>query len=422
MMLILVGLALQVRVLTLDEAVNTAAKNQPQIRQAVGQTEAARGRVLQAEAPIIPTVTGAASYQRATANGRINAAAAGMTGGGDSFDSFDSWNFGLTASWLAFDFNQTRSRWHAAEASAQAQEITERTTQAAVLLGVRLAFFNARAQKDLVKVAKDTLDNQQRHLEQIQKFVSVGTRPEIDLAQARTDVANARVQLIRSENGYETAKAQLVQAMGVENVGTDFDVGDESLPAVEGEDGTIDQLLPEALRGRPEFASLQAQVRAQELTLTAASRGELPSLRLSAGVNESGSALDSLDWNWNVLVSLTWPIYDGGLTRGREREAQGTLHALQAQVDLERQQVRLEVEQARLAVREAKAEVSASAEALVNAQERLRLAEGRYQAGVGSIIELGDAQVALTTAAGQKVQSDYNVSNARAQMLRALGH
>ena len=79
------------------------------------------------------------------------------------------------------------------------------------------------------------------------------------------------------------------------------------------------------------------------------------------------------------------------------------------------------MEQARLAVRAAKATVAASAQALVNAGEQLRLAEGRYETGVGSIIELGDAQVAYTSAGQQQVQSDYNLAQARAGLLHALG-
>jgi len=57
----------------------------------------------------------------------------------------------------------------------------------------------------------------------------------------------------------------------------------------------------------------------------------------------------------------------------------------------------------------------------VNAREQLRLAEGRYQSGVGSIIELGDAQIAATSAAAQVVQADFNLATARAQLLTALG-
>ena len=103
------------------------------------------------------------------------------------------------------------------------------------------------------------------------------------------------------------------------------------------------------------------------------------------------------------------------------REAKWGLEAAKAQADTVRQQVRLDVEQARLAVRAAKAALDAAGDALVNAQELLRLAEGRYETGVGSIIELGDAQVALTAAAQQKVQAEYTVATARAQLIRAIG-
>jgi len=90
-------------------------------------------------------------------------------------------------------------------------------------------------------------------------------------------------------------------------------------------------------------------------------------------------------------------------------------------VDASRQQIRLELEQARLGIRAAQALGAASEDALINARDRLRLAEGRYQAGVGNIIELGDAQLAQTAAAAQRVQADYQLFTARAQLLKALG-
>ena len=86
-----------------------------------------------------------------------------------------------------------------------------------------------------------------------------------------------------------------------------------------------------------------------------------------------------------------------------------------------RQSVRLDVDQARLAVRASKAALAASGDAVTNARERLKLAEGRYQAGVGNAIELGDSQVALTSALAQQVQADQKLAAARAQLLRALG-
>src|SRR6185312_17213019 len=99
---------------------------------------------------------------------------------------------------------------------------------------------------------KDTLTNQQKHLDQVQGFVKVGTQPEIALAQQRTAVANAEVQLITSQNNYEVAKAQLNQAIGIER-DTNYDVEDESTPPIEGEDSGTDPLLAEALKERPDY-------------------------------------------------------------------------------------------------------------------------------------------------------------------------
>ncbi len=103
------------------------------------------------------------------------------------------------------------------------------------------------------------------------------------------------------------------------------------------------------------------------------------------------------------------------------RESEANRDSLRAQVVALRTAIRVAVEQAHLGVRAARSSVQAAQEAETNAREQLRLAEGRYQAGAGSIIELGDAQVAASTAAAQRVQTEYNLSAARAALLRALG-
>ena len=166
-----------------------------------------------------------------------------------------------------------------------------------VLFDVRTAFFQARAAKELVVVASDTLANQQKHLAQTEGFVEVGTQAPIALAQARTDVANAQVQLISAENGYETARAQLNQAMGVEG-SIDYDVSDEHQPAIEGEDATTDVLLGEAVKTRPELSALMNQVAAQELTVRSLQGSYAPISRpRRRPTRKRGSQLSSLTWN-----------------------------------------------------------------------------------------------------------------------------
>ena len=398
--------------LDLDTALRIAREHQPQLVQARAQSDAAQARVGTALSVLLPQVSGNAGYERHTTNGPSL----------QSWDTHNYWNFGLSASQLIYDFGQSFDQWRAARANAGAQRENENTTMLQVLLNVRTAFFTARASKALMKVAEETKTNQEHHLAQIQGFVEIGTRPEIDLAQVRSDLANARLAMINAENSYETAKARLNQTMGVE-APTNYEVADETLPPVEQEDQTTEVLLAEALRTRPEFAVLSDQIRAQELTLASVRGGYGPSLFLSTEFTSDGSQLDqdSQARNWSGGISLNWPLFQGEFTRGKAAEAQANLRVLKSQSDTLRQQVRLEVEQARLAVRAAKAAIMAADDAVVNTRKLLDLAEGRYQTGVGSIIELGDAQVALSNAEAQKVQADYNLASARAQLLQALG-
>jgi outer membrane protein len=397
------------RTLTLDEALRTARANHPQIQAARAQTEASGAKVSQLRAPLLPQISASGSYSYGA--GR---AAPGSAGAGSFY------RLGLGANQLVYDFGQSWGKWDAAKATLQSALAQERNAVVQLAFNLRSAYFAAAAAKALVRVAEENLRNQDAHLRQIQGFVEAGTRPEIDLAQARTDCANARVQLINVQVVYDTDKALLNQAMGVER-GTDWDVADEPAPAVAGEDGDSEALLGEALKARPDLAALGRQIEAQELIAKSIRGAYAPTLTANAALSELGPGIDNLAWGASAGLSLNWQLFGGGITGAQMREARANTAALKAQHELQRQQVRADVEQARLSVRATKAAIEAAHEATANARVRLTLAEGRYQAGVGNVIELGDSQLALSTAAAQEVQAVFNLSTARARLLQALG-
>jgi outer membrane protein len=416
-------LAAPARVVTLEEALESARAHLPQLRQARAVTQAAEARARSAKSSLLPQLSASAGYVRTTANftarpGTVPGSAGTMRS--STFDNSNYFNDSVTLNQLLYDFGQATGRYDAAQAQAQAQADSERAVGLLAELSVRSAFFDARANKSLVEVARQALTNQEAHLGQIESFVQVGTRPDIDLAQARSDAANARVQLISAENTYDISRATLNQAMGVEGP-LDYDVADQALAPVAGEGLPIDPLLDEAIKARPEIASLMKQVRALQLTMRSIEGAYGPTLGAQVGFTQGGIAVDHLTWNMSAGLTLTWQLYQGGLTSAQVREAQANVAQVAAQLDLVRAQLRVEVEQARLSVRAAQASLGAAKDALLSAQERLRLAEGRYETGIGSIIELGDAQVALTSAAVQAVQADLKLSAARAQLLKALG-
>jgi outer membrane protein len=411
------------RVLTLDQAVQTARAHQPQLRQAQASTDTARAIADEARAPLLPQLAVTAGYARATSNVIFRPGLSPSTAAASSGSSSTSYNFfssGLTVYQLLYDFGQTSQRFRAQQASVDATAKLELSAVQQLELAVRATFFGARANKALVGVAEETVANLKAHLDQTQAFVKAGTRPDIDLFQARSDMATAQVNLIRAAANYSQARAQLNQAMGVEG-SIDYEVADEALGPPPGEEAPIDDLFAEAFKARPELASLADQVRAQQHILSA-TRGQYgPSIAAVGGLSEGGDAVDRQNWNAQVGISLTWFLYQGGYTNASVREAEARIRNLVAQVDSLRQQIRLQVEQVRLALDAAKASQVGAREAEINARARLRLAEGRYRSGIGNIIELSDAQVTLTAASTQVVSADFQLATARAQLIQALG-
>ena len=418
------------RVLTLDEALETARTHQPQLRQAAAEVRAAQARVTQARAPMLPQVNASLRYGLSTTN-RLPQVGTNTVGtrtdvpdpadAGFSRPSLaNSTNGSVQVTQLLWDFGQSLNRLQAAQLSADAAGKDALTRMNAVLYNVRAAFFSALAAKELLLVARETLANQDRHFGQVSGFVEVGTRPAIDLAQARTDRANARVQLIGAQNGYASARAALNQAMGVEGP-TDYDVGGDRLSPLAQEDRPLEEMIEQALAERPEVDALQSRMRAQQ-ELVAAARGAYgPSLSIFHALNASGADTNIAANVTLVGLSLNWNLFNGLGDWARVQEADAVVASLSAQLDTLRLQVRFELEQAQLAVHGASESLVAAEEALLAARDRLRLAEGRYETGVGNIIELGDAQLSLTNAAAQKVRAEFDVSTARAGLLRTLG-
>jgi outer membrane protein len=426
--LVLAGTASAAPLLTIDDALHTALAQKPQLRQQQALTAAAMARADEARAPILPQLTGLAQYQRATGNFAPRPGAIPNTCAMppcnttvvSTFTSYNYFNFNLVLSQFIWDFGVTTDKWKAAVVAIDAQKDTERYTRQQVVLTVIAAYLQAAANTALVGVARENLSNQDRHLKQVEAFVQQGLRPLIDLAQAKSDRATAELQLINTENSLGLSKAQLDQAMGRER-SDDYEVEQGPLPPVDVEDHSIEDLVGDALRDRPDLKSILASIRAQELTLRSVKGGYGPSIYASATLSDAGTDITQMGWNISGGLTVSWNLFSGLATYSSVKEQHANLLALQAQRDTIRQQVRVDVAQARLSIRAGKAAIRSAEDALINARERFRLAEGRYEKGIGNAVEMGDAQVAVTTAAAQKVQAELNLSLARAQLRQALG-
>jgi outer membrane protein len=287
-----------------------------------------------------------------------------------------------------------------------------------VVQQAKVGYFEVLKNQRLVQVAEETLNAQEKHLEQARAFYDVGLRPKIDVTRAEVDVARDRQNLITVRYRLQNSRVDLERILGGPPTPGPYRLAEvterpERPPRLE-------PLIDEALAVRPEVLRFQAQVKAAEGQLRAAVGRNWPSIDGIGGYNYSNTEFP-LENNWQVGVQMSWPIFTGFRTQGEVNEAKSLVKQAQAELERERLQVTQQVSQAYLRLGEAEESIATARVALRQAQENLDLADGRYRSGVGDAIEFSDAQVSLTRAKSDLVSASYEYLQAQAELERALG-
>jgi outer membrane protein len=403
-------------VLTLDDALQRARAH-PRIAQATAAAAQATARSREAFAGYLPAGTASTSYGK-TSSGRggsvVVTPGGTTTVSGSGVDDLYSATLNLQAP--IWDFGRTLESVRSARASEDASRADLTAARDEQVFQVRQAYYAALASDALVAVADDTIVQMERHLAFAQGSLEVGRRTRFDVTRAEVDLENARIQKIQADNGLANARAALAGAIGE-------DLGDARLAepaAPEEPDPDPRAAVERALRARPELLALDRRIAAAESAAAAARDTWYPTLGASGQLGWRGSDFP-LSRTWQVLGTLTWPFLNGGADVARASEASAAADAARAALAAEVLQVKVDVEQAALAVGEARARRDVSKVLVVQATENLELAEGRYQAGVGSIVDLVDAQAALTSARAQRIRAGYDLATARARLVRTLG-
>lgn len=408
-------------VLTLQQAYDTAAKQQPSLRTAKATAEAAAARIDLARVPLNPTATASAAVT--AGNDTPHACANGSTTlcGGGFFSGTYGFALGASANWRITDFGLTRANIRAAEANAVAAAAGIDVTTLDVRKQVADAYFESVARARLIKVAESTVKSEEGHLDQAKRFVAAQAKDPIEVAQATSNLANARSALAQAHSNEAVALANLRAAIGWLDA--------SHSPAVEGswpesptELPDLQQLVDTARKHRPEIVQYDKQILASDASLTAAHAELRPYIAANAGVQwDPGKDNWSPDPAWSATLSFNLPLWDGGRSRADVRVAEANLSSAIAARDSLLVSLTSALDQARAQIVANRANVQASGEAVDAAKQQLILAEGRYTQGLGSQIELTDAQTAVTTAQGNLVLAEYQLAEAWASLDRAIG-
>ncbi|PYM92853.1 MAG: hypothetical protein DME04_13835 [Candidatus Rokuibacteriota bacterium] len=403
------------RVLTLDECIAIALEGQPRIQATLADYAAARFRVNQSLAPLLPQLSGLVSASRSESTSVSTNSRGVNVETSQSRQFSDTFLAQVQLSQLLFDFGKNLAATDASRKLAEVAVEDVELQRQLIALAVKEAYTNTLFSQRLIRVQAQAVERAELNLRSAKGFFDVGTRPKSDVARAEVDVANARVDLIRARNAYRSAIVALNIAMAI-GVDSPTKIVDNLIY----EAVTMDrlQLRGDALRQRPEYRQAKLRAAAAEATERQTFRNFFPDI---SGSGTYGGSQPQLNETWTLGLTLSWSLFDGGGRIAKYQEAKANLEGARARVKSSELDILQNVEQAEIAVEEAQERIQAAQALVASAQENFRLAQGRFDAGVGTILELTDAQLALTQAQNTESQAlaDYRISLARLD--RAVG-
>lgn len=409
------------RPLTAEEAVAIALRHQADVAAAAGGVISARGRTQQANAGLRPSLGLSMSYtQSDTISGT------GSTSSGSSTGTTGTTNTGTTTGFLGnatvrqllFDFQHTRDLARQARALEAFAHGNLSKVESGLVLQVKQAFYSLAQANRLVAVNESNVQNANAHLALANARLNSGMGLPSDVVRAETAVSEALLSLNLARNTASLARVALANAMGID-VRTPVDPADSGEPPVSSDD--VNGLIDTALKNRPEMLQANASINAASAGLRAAKTFNAPSFAGTVGVGARDTNFFPNNDSVTLGGTVTWNILDAGSTAGRVRESQGNVQTANAQLVTAQQNVMADVAQAYLSLRSAEQRVDTAKAEVANAEESLRLAEGRYKAGIGTFLDVTDAQAALLLAQTNSVNAQASVDIARATMAHAVG-
>ena len=411
------------KLLTIQDAVQIGLENHPRIKSAnerIGSQEAVLGQQMSAYYPTVSLNNGYQTSQSGTGARADNAS--------ETFSS--QVNFDMTL----YNFGKREGNVQAARETLNAIKQDYSTTTQDIVLSIKQAYYIYLGTQEVVRVRRETVRSRELLVRQARGFYEVGTRARIDVARAEANLFGAQADLIAAENNVKIAWVTLRNAMGSPRLAEQPVAADS--PEIE-LSMNLAGARNIAFDSRSELKSFEALRKASDQLIATARRGHLPdlifdasygrrngsseSVRKSGGDNERTLNTFPLQPNWSVGLSLNIPIFDGFRTTNRVEETLHNYYNIRAQEEERRQQIALEVEQSYLRVVEFQERIKATDSAARAAKENLDLAQGRYQVGVGSIIEVTDAETLYTDAQTTYIRTIYDYKLADAQLARAMG-
>lgn len=282
-------------------------------------------------------------------------------------------------------------------------------------------YFNMLNATNMKALRQESVDRLQAHLDNVIAQYNVGIVARADVLRSEVELANAQQNYITASNEYDVAEATLNNIIGTP-LGTTLLLKDRL--QYEPYENDMAYCLAYSEQHRPELRQAEYGVDAAEAALVVARSGHMPKVYANASNNWGGNGSDwpgDDDENWSVGVTASMNVFDSGVTWSKIHAAQENLAKAKESQRQIKDNVELEVRTDYLNLREAEKRITTTQVAVASAEEDYHIAVVRYQAGVGTNIDVMDAQEALTQAKTNYYQALYNYNTSKAALNTSMG-
>ncbi len=282
-------------------------------------------------------------------------------------------------------------------------------------------YFNMLNATNMKALRQESVDRLQAHLDNVIAQYNVGIVARADVLRSEVELANAQQNYITASNQYDVAEATLNNIIGTP-LGTTLLLKDRL--QYEPYENDMAYCLAYSEQHRPELKQAEYAIDSAEAALVVARSGHMPKVYANASNNWGGNGSDwpgDDDENWSVGVTASMNIFDSGVTWSKIHAAQENLAKAKETQRQIKDNVELEVRTDYLSMREAEKRITTAQVAVASAEEDYHIAVVRYQAGVGTNIDVMDAQEALTQAKTNYYQALYNYNTSKAALNTSMG-
>ncbi len=399
--------------LTLADAEARALHNQPRLAAETLRALAMGKRVEETRSAYFPQLAG--NLTAVQANGDTAVAAGAVTTSSTSTRVAG----GFTLTQLVTDFGRTRELVRSSRLTAQAASQHTEDLKQQTLRDVDEAYFATEAAESVRGTAAAVLAFRRTSLRQLATLAQSQLRSTLDVQFAQVLVSEAQMAVVQADSNVQEARAQLAATMGEDTV-ADYVLAEEPEPTLLEDDVAV--YIREAINTRADLKALQLQAQAAQQFAKSESKLNYPDVNLLGTAGEAPVRDHTLEQNYGAAgINIHVPIFNGGLYSGRAAEARLRAQAATRDVSSLTLLITRDVRTNWARAKDAYLQIRVAHDLVEQTGVALRLAQARYDAGLGSIVELNQAELSQTSALIASASARFNYLSTRAVLNYTLG-